>query len=85
MEDLINDHIYESISEEYQIYKMTVSDGIETSSRYVIKDENDELVRHDWKISWSSKLDAEKVLEKIVQQRFEEISQWLHQLGNTST
>ena len=75
MEDLINDHIYESISEEYQIYKMTVSDGIETSSRYVIKDENDELVRHDWKISWSSKLDAEKVLEKIVQQRFEEISQ----------
>ena len=75
MEDLINDSIIESISEEYQIYKMTVSDGIETSSRYVIKDENDELVRHDWKISWSSKLDAEKVLEEIVQQRFEEVSQ----------
>ena len=75
MEDLINDSIIESISEEYQIYKMTVSDGIKTSSRYVIKDENDELVRHDWKISWSSKLDAEKVLEEIVQQRFEEVSQ----------
>jgi hypothetical protein len=75
MEDLVNDSIIESISEEYQIYKMTVSDGIKTSSRYVIKDENDELVRHDWKISWSSKLDAEKVLEEIVQQRFEEVSQ----------
>ncbi len=75
MEDLINDSIIESISEEYQIYKMTVSDGIETSSRYVIKDENDELVRHDWKISWSSKSDAEKVLAEIVQQRFEEVSQ----------
>ncbi len=75
MEDLINDSIIESISEEYQIYKMTVSDGIETSSRYVIKDENDELVRHDWKISWSLKEDAEKVLAEIVQQRFEEVSQ----------
>ena len=75
MEDLINDSIIESISEEYQIYKMTVSDGIETSSRYVIKDENDELVRHDWKISWSLKEDAEKVLAEIVQQRFEEKAQ----------
>ena len=75
MEDLINDSIIESISEEYQIYKMTISDGIETSSRYVIKDENDELVRHDWKISWSLKEDAEKVLAEIVQQRFEEVSQ----------
>ena len=75
MEDFINESILESISEEYQIYKMTVSDGIETSSRYVIKDENDELVRHDWKISWSLKEDAEKVLAEIVQQRFEEVSQ----------
>ena len=39
------------------------------------EDENDEFVRHDWKISWSSKSDAEKVLEEIVQQRFEEVSQ----------
>ena len=75
MEDLINDSIIESISEEYQIYKMTVNDGIETSSRYVIKDEDDELVRHDLKISWSSKVNAEKVLAEIVQQRFEEILQ----------
>ena len=75
MEDLINDSIIESISEEYQIYKMTVSDGIETSSRYVIKDENDELVRHDWKVSWSLKEDAEKVLAEIVQKRFEEQAQ----------
>ena len=75
MEDLINDSIIESISEEYQIYKMTVSDGIETSSRYVIKDENDEFVRHDFKTSWSSKTDAEQALIEIVHQRFEEQAQ----------
>ena len=72
MEDLINDSILESISEEYQIYKITVDDGIETSSRYVIKDENDELIRHDFKTSWSLKGDAEKVLTEIVYKRFEE-------------
>ena len=75
MEDLINDSIIESISEEYQIYKMTVSDGIETSSRYVIKDENDEFVRHDWKISWSSKSAFIKALAEIVYKRFEEAAQ----------
>ena len=68
----INDSIFENISEEYQIYKMTVDDGIETSSRYVIKDENDELIRHDFKTSWSLKGDAEKALCEIVQKRFEE-------------
>ena len=72
MEDFINESILESISEEYQIYKMTVDDGIETSSRYVIKDENDELIRHDFKTSWSLKGDAEKALTEIVYKRFEE-------------
>ena len=85
MEDLINDSILESISEEYQIYKITVDDGIETSSRYVIKDENDELIRHDFKTSWSLKGDAEKVLTEIVYKRFEEQCRWLQQHGNTST
>ena len=49
MEDLINDSIIESISEEYQIYKMTVDyDSVNDSSivRYVIRDENEELVAH---------------------------------------
>ena len=39
----INDQIFERISEEYQIYKMTVDYDLENESsitRYVIRDEN---------------------------------------------
>ena len=43
------------------------------SSRYVIKDENNELVRHDWKSSWSLKEDAEEALIQIVKERFEDL------------
>tara|TARA_B100000475_G_scaffold25885_1_gene17528 strand:- start:405 stop:638 length:234 start_codon:yes stop_codon:yes gene_type:complete len=77
MEDLINDSIIESISEEYQIYQMIIEEegNVYPQIRYVIRDENEELVRHDWKVSWSLKVDAEKVLAEIVQQRFEEVSQ----------
>ena len=41
----------------------------------MIRDENDELVRHDWKSSWSLKRDAEEALTQIIQQQFEELSQ----------
>ena len=51
MEDLINDSIIESISEEYQIYKMTCEIGndyeIFIIPKYVIRDEDGELVRHN--------------------------------------
>ena len=79
MEDLINDSIIESISEEYQIYKMTVDyDLVNDSSivRYVIRDENEELVRHNNMTFFSSLKDADKALAEIVYQRFEEVSQW---------
>ena len=79
MEDLINDSIIESISEEYQIYKMTVDyDSVNDSSivRYVIRDENEELVRHNNMTFFSSLKDADKALAEIVYQRFEEVSQW---------
>ena len=79
MEDLINDSIIESISEEYQIYKMTVDyDLVNDSSliRYVIRDENEELVRHNNMSFFPTKEDAEKVLAEIVYKRFEEVSQW---------
>ena len=81
MEDLINEQILESIHEGYEIYKMTIDDGIETSSRYVIRerscfsDQDLKLVRHDHKTSWSLLADAEEALAEIVQQRFEEQSQ----------
>ena len=78
MEDLINDSIIESISEEYQIYKMTGDyDLVNDSSivRYVIRDENDELVRHNNVTFFPSKEDADKALAEIVYKRFEEASQ----------
>ena len=81
MEDLINEEILENIHEGYEIYKMTIDDGIETSSRYVIRerscfsDQDLKLVRHDHKTSWSLLADAEKALAEIVQQRFEEQAQ----------
>ena len=78
MEDLINDSIIESISEEYQIYKMTVDyDLVNDSSivRYVIRDEDGELVRHNNMTFFPSLEDAKKALSEIVYKRFEEVSQ----------
>ena len=78
MEDLINDSIIESISEEYQIYKMTVDyDLVNDSSivRYVIRDENEELVRHNNMTFFPSLKAAHKALAEIVYKRFEEVSQ----------
>ena len=74
----INDQIFERISEEYQIYKMTVDyDLVNDSSliRYVIRDENEELVRHNNVSFFSTKEDADKALAEIVYKRFEEVSQ----------
>jgi len=81
MEDLINEEILENIHEGYEIYKVTIDDGIETSSRYVIRerscfaDQDLKLVRHDHKTSWSLKADADKALSEIVHQKFEEQAQ----------
>jgi len=78
MEDLINDSIIESISEEYQIYKMTVDyDLVNDSSsvRYVIRDEDGELVRHNNMTFYPNKEDADKALAEIVYKRFEEVAQ----------
>ena len=72
MEDLINDSIIESISEEYQIYKMTF-ESIPT--KYVIRDEDGELVRHNNMTFFPSLKDAEKSLAEIVYKRFEEAAQ----------
>lgn len=72
MEDLINDSIIESISENYQIYKMTC-ESIPT--KYVIRDENGELVRHNNMTFFPSLKDAQQSLAEIVYKRFEEAAQ----------
>ena len=80
MEDLINDSIIESISENYQIYKMTCEIGndyeIFIIPKYVIRDEDGELVRHNNMTFFPTKEDADKALAEIVYKRFEEVSQW---------
>ena len=83
MEDLINEEILESIHEGYEIYKMTIDDGIETSSRYVIRerscfaDQDLKLVRHNNMSFFPTLEDAEQTLSEIVYKRFEESAQWL--------
>ena len=60
----INDSIYERISEEYQIYIMTIDlDGtIYPQIRYVIRDQNENLVRHNDRSFFASQEEAEKTL-----------------------
>ena len=69
----INDQILENLSENYEIKQILLEDNVSISSRYVIKDENNELVRHDWKSSWSLKEDAEEALIQVVKERFEDL------------
>ena len=76
----INDSIYERISEEYQIYIMTIDlDGtIYTQIRYVIRDQNENLVRHNDRSFFATQEEAEATLCEIVQKRFEEECRWLN-------
>ena len=78
MEDLINEEILENIHEGYEIYKMTVDYDLENESsiiRYVIRDNNEDLVRHNDMSFFPTLKDAEKALYEIVQKRFEEQAQ----------
>jgi len=81
MEDLINDSIIESISEEYQIFKVTLIQLIGMGGKkypvinYAIRDEQGELVRHNDMSFFPTKEDADKALAEIVYKRFEESAQ----------
>ena len=75
MEDLINDSIIESISEEYQIYKVTMEDNVGIYTKFAIRDEQGELVRHNNVSFFPTKEDADKALAEIVYKRFEEAAQ----------
>ena len=70
----INDQIFERISEEYQIYRMTIEleGNIYPQIRYVIRDQNENLVRHNDRSFFANQEEAEKTLCEIVQKRFEE-------------
>ena len=76
MEDFINESILESISEEYQIYKVTIEDNEGIYIKFAIRDEDQNLVRHNNMSFFPTKEDADKVLAEIVYKRFEEVSQW---------
>ena len=78
MEDLINDSIIESISEEYQIYKVLVDDNVDIYTKYAIRDGQQNLVRHNNMSFFPTKEDADKALAEIVYKRFEESAQWLN-------
>ena len=75
MEDLINDSIIESISEEYQIYKVLVDDNVDIYTKYAIRDRQQNLVRHNNMSFFYTKEDADKTLAEVVYKRFEEASQ----------
>ena len=81
MEDLINDQIFESISEEYQIFKVTLMQLIGIGGKkypiikYAIRDEQEELVRHNDMSFFNTLEDAQQALSEIVHQRFEEQAQ----------
>ena len=71
----INDQIFERISEEYQILKLTVENYLEADqplNRFVIRDAWNELVRHNDKTFFATQEEAEQALSEIVQKRFEE-------------
>tara|TARA_R100001163_G_scaffold58907_1_gene47396 strand:+ start:40 stop:312 length:273 start_codon:yes stop_codon:yes gene_type:complete len=81
MSNLQNTEILESLAENYQIVKTSNNPDYFSnepySGRYVIKDENNQIVRYGVgilsKTSWTFKEDAEKALSEIVQKRFEEL------------
>ena len=75
MEDFINESILESISEEYQIYKVTLDDNVGIYTKFAIRDEDQNLVRHNNMSFFPTKEDAEQALCEIVYKRFEEVSQ----------
>ena len=73
----VNTEIFENLIENYQIYKMTVDYHLKNDSsiiRYVIKDENEELIRHNNMSFFPTKEDAKKALNEIINQKFEEVN-----------
>ena len=75
MEDLINEEILENIHEGYEIYKVTLEDNVGIYIKFAIRDEDQNLVRHNNMSFFPTKEDADKALAEIVYKRFEESAQ----------
>ena len=73
------DAVLENLYEKYEVSQSIVKDEgtVYPQIRYVIRDENNNIVRYGVgilsKTSWTLKKEAEEVLSEIVQERFEEL------------
>ena len=73
------DAVLENLYEKYEVSQSIVKDEgtVYPQIRYVIRDENNNIVRYGVgilsKTSWTLKEDAEQALSEIIQERFEEL------------
>ena len=70
----VNTEIFENLIENYQLFKVTLEDNVGIYIKFAIRDENEELVRHNNMSFFPTEEDANKALVEIVIKRFEEVS-----------
>jgi len=70
----INTEIFENLIENYQIFKVTLEDNVGIYTKFAIRDENGELVRHNNMSFFPIEEDAKRALNEIINQKFEELS-----------
>ena len=71
----VNTEILENLFENYQIYKVTLEDNVGIYIKFAIRDENEELVRHNNMSFFPTEEDAKKALNEIINQQLEEMPQ----------
>ena len=71
----INTEIFENLIQNYQIYKVILEDNVGIYTKFAIRDENEELVRHNNMSFFPTEEDAKKALNEIINQQLEEMPQ----------
>ena len=71
----VNTEIFENLIQNYQIYKVILEDNVGIYTKFAIRDENEELVRHNNMSFFPTEEDAKKALNEIINQKFEEMPQ----------
>ena len=71
----VNTEIFENLIENYELFKVTLEDNVGIYTKFAIRDENGELVRHNNMSFFPTKEDAKKALNEIIYQKFEEVTQ----------
>ena len=71
----LNTEIFENLIENYQLFKVTLEDNVGIYIKFAIRDENEELVRHNNMSFFPTEEDAKKALNEIINQKFEEVTQ----------